>query len=265
MWSEQIPGWSVMYTLSFPVLLPPGRTYFDDPTAVVPSLQDGLVLSCSKHSEGFPLLLTISGLETEQDAIDFAYKLRFALQWASLRRGHSFSPSPRDAAVSNNNHFEGSAPTIFRTALAAKPYRARASMVTGTHLALLSSDISEALTDGVPAKLASHGALSLALELFSDLEFVGGANARFVMLITILEVLLPNKTSSKRGAVVNLVKETLAKVGRTDTKVIGRKVHYLYERRNDLLHEARAVEPHELDEMQTIARDTLIALISGHN
>jgi hypothetical protein len=254
-----------MYSLIFPVVLPPDRTYFNHPQAPVPPLSGGLLLSCMEHSGGFPLLLTVSGFGTEQEAMGYAETLRYALQWASLRRGHSFSPSSSEAVVSNERHFDGSTPTVFPAASTPTPFGTRTSDVKGSHLAILSGDINVALMEGVPAKLAGDGALSLAVELFADVEFVGGTNARFIVLFTALEVLLPRKSRGKRGAVVRLVKEALAKGGREVSKSVGKQVDNLYQRRNDLVHEGKAVTTSEVRELQTIVRDTLLALTKAHS
>jgi hypothetical protein len=62
--------------------------------------------------------------------------------------------------------------------------------VNGLHISVLSKLFGEYLTNGLPAKLAGNPELALSLELFSEVEFAGGTNAQFLMLLTALEVLV---------------------------------------------------------------------------
>jgi hypothetical protein len=217
----------------------------------------------AEHSKGAPLVLKISGFASEKDAKDFASMLMHSLRWASLRCGHSISPSSTEPNVSEGKMFDGSRPTVFSTNLNALPYHMSASVVEGLHLAVLSGYINEALADSIPKKLAADTALGLALELFADVEFAGATNSQFVVLFTALEVLVPKATSrGKRGAVVGMVKKALLNAGHANPKSIAKQLDELYVTRNDLMHEAKTVRSSELDELRAIVRDTLVALIS---
>jgi hypothetical protein len=61
-----------MFTLSFPVALPPDRSFFIDNRIAVPPLVGTLVLSCSERSEKSPLVLQVSELSSEGEAREFA-------------------------------------------------------------------------------------------------------------------------------------------------------------------------------------------------
>jgi hypothetical protein len=248
-----------MFTLSFPVLLPPDRSFFIDERAAVPPLNGKLDLSCGEHGEQSPLVLQVSGFPSEDEAKQFAPALASALRWASICCGYSISPS-RDGVVSvSTKHFDGSIPTVFPTTSRATPYHTTTTMVRGEHLILLSRRLNEAFSLEVPATLQSDKALALAVELFSDVEFVGGINARFVVMFTALEVLVSSK--SKRGAVVVLVKSSLSAAGREDAKIMGKTIDDFYVMRNDLVHEATSIDGPAYDQLRTIVQDVLSSRI----
>jgi hypothetical protein len=75
-------------------------------------------------------------------------------------------------------------------------------MHQGLHISVLSQKIGEAMTKGVPAKLQAQPELALALDLFSEVEFVGTAPSQFMMLFTALEV-LEIKATEKRGVTLS--------------------------------------------------------------
>jgi hypothetical protein len=80
------------------------------------------------------------------------------------------------------------------------------------HISILSNLIGASLAQGSPGKVNAKPGLALALELYSDCQFAGERNAQFIVLMTALEILVPNTSSKgKRGAVVALVKNTLSK------------------------------------------------------
>lgn len=133
-------------------------------------------------------------------------------------------------------------------------------MRTGQHISILSKSLSHALSHGKVAKLAASPELALALDLYSDRHFVGQRNAQFVVLMTALEVLVPN-AKGKRGAVVAFVKSTLSKGGHPDPKAVGKRLDDLYVARNALLHGAKSVTDSELMALESTVRSTLRALI----
>src|SRR5208282_6553042 len=96
-----------------------------------------------------------------------------------------------DVVSASQKHFDGSVPTIFLTTSGASPYHISGSMVNGAHLFCLSQELNNAFSAKVPAILSGHQPLSLAAELLSNVDFVGGTNAQFVVLFTALEVLIP--------------------------------------------------------------------------
>ena len=131
-----------MYTLNFPVQLPPEHSYFDNGQYPIPPLPGGLFLNCIE-SDGAPLVLRVSGFASEEDAV------KALLQAASLDSAHSFSPLGASAVLSESKHFNGSLPTVTSTANAALPWHATASMKNGLHISVLSRLIAEHLTNGV--------------------------------------------------------------------------------------------------------------------
>jgi hypothetical protein len=253
-----------VFTLNFPVRLPDEHTYFDDPryAAHVPPLQGGLSLGCISN-EGCPLVLKISGFQTEQDAIDFCPSLIASLRIAALDSKHSLTPSTNRAVTSIAKHFDGSVPTVTPTDANCLPYHTSTRQSEGLHISVLAKLIADSLGQSLHTKAAAKPALALALELFSDFEFTGGPNAQFVMLLTALEVLIP-KTSKhgKRGAVLGLIKSGLANAGHTDPKPVRKELDRLYDVRNGLIHEGKTVTAEDLATLRDIVRIVLKSMLS---
>jgi hypothetical protein len=250
-----------LYTLNFPVRLPPEHSYFDNAQYPIPPLPGGLFLNCIEN-EAAPLVLRVSGFASEEDAIKFSPVLKILLQAASLDSAHSFAPSGASALLSQSKHFNGDLPTVTPTMNAALPWHATASMKSGLHISVLSKLIAEHLTNGVAAKLNANSELALAVEMFSEFEFAGGPNAQFIMLLTALEVMIPaTSRAGKRGAVIGLVKKALSAAGHADPKSVGKALDALYNNRNALVHEGVSVTLSKLAELKKIVQDTLKAMI----
>ena len=252
-----------MFTVSLPVMLPPERSFFHDNQVAVPLLEGKFSLTCDPHQLDFPTLLRISGFESEEEAKKFIQSVIHSLRWASTERGFSISPSTADVATTTEKLFDGSAPVVFSSILNSQAYRAKATVLHGEHIYHLANVLNDALARDIPKKLQADKQLRLAFELFADVEFVGGTNARFVVLTTVLESLVPKGTSKKgkRGAVVGLVKATLTKAGHKDPKAVGKEVDNLYMARNNLIHDGVPVSKAQFDSLRTIVRDVLKVLV----
>jgi hypothetical protein len=251
-----------LFTLNFPVRIPNEHTYFDGGRHPVPLLPGGLSFGCV-DAEDHPLVLRITGFHSEQEALDFCPTLRKALQWASLDSEHSITPSDTSPIISTEKHFDGSIPTVTFTNITALPYFFTASSQNGEHISVLSKQIGAALAHGAVAKMNANSEFSLAVELYANHQFAGERNARFIVLMTALEILVP-KTSSrgKRSTVIAMVKDALSKSGHTDPKATGKHLDSLYVARNELVHEAKSVSDADLKALKEIVRSTLTALIS---
>jgi hypothetical protein len=247
-----------VFTLHFPVRLPNEHTFFDNGQYPVPPLPGGLSIRCLAH-ENAPLVLKIAGFATEQAALDYCPALAVALRMASLDCKHSMAPSDATPVVSLKELFDGSVPTVTSTKIDAQPYFMSASMQKGLHISVLSRALIDVLVHVVAKDTAPTPGFHLSLELFSDCQFVGERNAQFIVLMTALEVLVPN-TTRKRGPVIALVKNALSKVGRTDAKAMGKALDQLYVLRNELLHEGKAITHAELETLRQIVQLTLKAL-----
>jgi hypothetical protein len=250
-----------LYTLNFPVQLPPEHSYFDNGQYPIPPLPGGLFLNCIEVN-GAPLVLRVSGFTSEEDAVNFSPILKTMLQATSLDIGHSFAPLGASAVLSESKHFDGSLPTVTPTANAALPWHATASMKNGLHISVLSKLIADHLTNGVAPKLTANPELALAVEMFSEFEFAGGTNAQFIMLLTALEVMIPATSRTKRGAVIGLVKKALSAAGHPDPKSVGKNLDALYQDRNALVHSGVSVALSKLTELKEIVQDTLKAKIT---
>lgn len=221
-----------MFTLHFPIKLPEEHTFFDNGQYPVPPLPGGLSLRCFSNDK-MPVVLQISGFASEQSAINYCATLTSALRLAALDCRHSITPSSAAAVASGARHFDGSVPTVTVTDKGAMPYHATMSMQNGVHISVLSNLIGASLAQGLPAKVNTSPELALSLELYSNYQFSGERNARFVMLLTALEVLVPNTSSKgKRGAVIALVKAQLSKVKHPDPKSVSKVLDSLYTARN---------------------------------
>jgi hypothetical protein len=250
-----------MFTLHFPIKLPEENSFFDNGQYPVPPLPGGLSVGCVSNEKA-PLVLRISGFAVEQDAFDFCPTLRIALRLAALGSDHSLSPSDAQPVKSNQKHFDGSVPTVTLTGTTALPYHASASVHTGLHISVLSNLIGTSISQGSPGKIVANPRLALALELHADCQFAGERNAQFIVLMTALEVLVPQSTKKgKRGAVIGLVKMAIAKLSHPDPKSVGKTLDALYVTRNDFIHEAKPVTDGDLQSLKQIVRDTLRELI----
>lgn len=251
-----------LFTLNFPVRLPDEHTFFDNGQYPVPPLPGGLSFGCFSN-ENAPVVLQIGGFEVEQDAVDFCATLRTALRVAALGSDHSLTPSDAPCATSSEKHFNGSIPTVTPTEVRALPYHAFASTQNGLHISILSKLVGASLALGTVSKVNAKPELALALELFSDCQFAGERHAQFIVLMTALEIQIPNTTSKgKRGAVVGFVKDTLAKAGHANAKAVGKQLDDLYVARNALVHESKSVTDAQLKALNEIVRSTLQALVA---
>jgi hypothetical protein len=251
-----------LFTLNFPIRLPDEHTFFDNGQYPVPSLPGGLSFGCFSN-ENAPVVLEISGFAMEQDAIDFCTTLRTALRVAALGSHHSFTPSDAACVTSSEKHFNGNVPTVTPTQVKARPYHMSASTQNGLHISVLSKLVGASLVLGTVGRVNAKPELALALELFSDCQFAGERHAQFIVLMTSLEILVSNASSKgKRGAVVALVKNTLAKAGHPDPKSVGKELDNLYVARNALVHEAEPVTDAQLKALKEIVKSTLQGLVT---
>jgi hypothetical protein len=212
-------------------------------------------------NENAPVVLQIAGFAVEQDAIDFCATLRTALRVAALDSDHSITPSDAACVTSSQKQFNGNVPTVTPTQVKALPYHISVSGQNGLHISILSKLIGASL--GTVGKVNANPKLALALELYSDCQFAGERHAQFIVLMTALEILIPKASSKgKRGAVVALVKNTLAKAGHPDPKSAADELDDLYVARNALIHEAKPVTGAQLKALKEIVRSTLQGLVA---
>jgi hypothetical protein len=206
-----------------------------------------------------PFALKISGFAAVEDAIAFLPRLKPAFHWASIELGHSVVPDTRTPITSDQKIYNGNVPNVMRTELGAQPMFTSASSSLGTHLAVLSGHLNQALgSSSVPLEPR----VLLALELFARNDFVGGSLAQFVMLFTCLEVLVDGTASNgKRGAVLSLVNKICAKDGRSDGKAVRDRLDGLYIERNNAMHFGGDVDPGSLKALKGIVKDALRALV----
>lgn len=252
-----------MYSLALPVTLPEDRSFHIDGRATIPPLAGGLTLSCEKHSNGFPLILRVSGLPDLESAKVFAADLASAIRCASLDLGYSLRPSDHEPNVATIAGFDGGWPTVFETKLGARPMLASAYACMSEHLVTLAKQIDAGLASGRVYRLARNPPLALAVRLFSEMEFSGGETAKFVVLFSALEVLIPKSGGSKRSRVVGLVRRTLQDAGRAEAKTKAKHLDRLYEVRNDLIHEARPVRSEQVRDLAEIVQETLRLLVDA--
>jgi hypothetical protein len=148
------------------------------------------------------------------------------------------------------------------TQIKALPYHAFASTQSGLHISILSKLAGASLALGTVSRVNAKPELALALELLSDCQFAGERHAQFIVLMTALEIQIPNTTSKgKRGAVVGFVKDTLAKAGHANAKAVGKELDDLYVARNALVHESKPATDAQLKALKEIVRSTLQALM----
>lgn len=256
-----------MYSISLPLDLPADRSFFSDGYPL-PLIAGKHPLSCDQtrggmtsSDEHFPLLLRLDGFETQKEAEDFLPGFIAALRWASIDMGHSVSPSTEAPIFPKENHFDGRRTAISQTSHGCRGWFATVNSVASEHIGKVGKAIEGAFSLQVPAKFANEPELKLAFELYSDVEFAGGTNAKFIVLISALEIFLP--PNKGRGAVIKFVKDTLAADGQTDGKSVGKVLDNLFILRNALLHEAKSVTFEDLKSLREIVGRVLKAKITG--
>jgi len=250
-----------MYTLAYPVTLPDDRAFHCDDRAVVPPIGT-LRVSCREHKRDLPQIFNFTGFTDAESANAFADQLAQAFQCASLSIGHGFKLPDRAVTITEMSVFDGHTPSIFPTAIKAKPVTGVAYLTMSAHLATLSNQLGCAIESGAIDRLRNWPELATAVRLYSEAEFAGGATARFVVLLSALEVIVSG-SGGKRGAVRRLVTDSIRKSGREDAKSVGKEIDRLYEARNALVHEAHPVSMLQLDALAAIVRDTLRYLVDG--
>lgn len=252
-----------MYSLSLPLTLPEDRAFMVDDRLKIPPLLDSYPVTCTRHSEEFPQLLVVSGLPDIHTAQAFFHQLSSALRCGSLHLDHGFEIPSTEPVIATLRIYDGQFPTIFKTALNAKPAHTNAYVVMGQHLMTLTKAVDRALITGESERLTQRPELAAAVKIYSEMEFAGGSTAKFVVLLSALEVLVPKTQGGKRGAVAKLVFEALKSAGREDAKAVRKQIDSLYQARNDLVHEARPVTTAQVRELSIIVRDTLRCLVSN--
>lgn len=248
---------ATMYMLHIPVALPDKKFFAVDDEVPVPPLLGNLELCCAMPGGEPPFALQISGFRTVDDAKVFFSQLKLAFHWASIRLGHSMTPDVRAPNENDQKIYDGNVPQVMRTDIGAQPMFVNTKVSEGTHLAVLSAHLNEALGLNFGA---SEPRVSLALELFAKNGFVGGPLAQFVALFTVLEVLVDD-TASKRSRVISLVKKLRAADGHLDGKSVGKELDKLYTLRNDVLHDGGDINALSLATLNDIVKDALRILI----
>jgi hypothetical protein len=256
-----------MFTISLPIILPDDRSFHADGHPL-PQLEGKYVLSCEQTVAGFanaedsyPLILKIDGFETRAEAEQFLPKMIASLRWASMTVGHSISPSIEPPIEPQTKHFDGSKPAIFETALGCRGWFAKASSVGSQHVTVLGNAVKDAFAHQVPTKFLDDPKLQLAFELYSDVEFAGSTNAKFIVLISALEIFV--KANAGRGVVIKFVKDALITDGQSDAKATGKVLDNLFILRNSLLHEAKSVNGNDLKVLREIVARVLRALVNS--
>jgi hypothetical protein len=247
-----------MFTLHVPIALPDGFFFTEDGRVPVPPLLGHLKISFAMPTTEPPFALKISGFETIDDARAFLPRLKHAFHWASIQLGHSVVPDTQTPSENDQKIYNGNAPQVMLTTLSAQPMFASATSSLGTHLAVLSGHLNEALES---SSTPLEPRVSLAMELFARNDFVGGSLAQFVMLFTALEVLVDGTAGyGKRGPVLSLVNKICVKDGRTDGKGVVKRLDGLYRERNDAIHFGQDIGPASLKALKAIVKDALRAL-----
>ena len=209
-----------MFTLAYPVLLPEGHGFHDDARAIAPLLEGSLRLTCLDFREGHVQPLIVQGFESAEAAKQFAANFGAALQCASLSLAHGLGAVDSDAAVDFVGHYDGHRPAIYSTTPGASPYFATARATSIDHIIGLAERLNHELQNETARRLAGWPELAVAVRLFSEVEFAGGNTARFVVLLSALEVLVPQARGTKRNRVLSLVRDALLSADRKDRKAV---------------------------------------------
>ena len=221
-----------------------------------PAIWDGLHLSLLPSPDDLPQhTLVISGFETSEAAIGFVPRLRTALRIASVRLGYSIGFGSEQAVLEAKSHFDGTRPTVLPTSTPPRPFFGSVSVREQMHVATLAALVSQAFASGA-CVLAEDPRLALSLQLHAEADFAGETNARFMALITAMEVLVEGAGGKKRNAVRNMVKSLAS-------KAYAKKLDALYEVRNSLVHDGVAVTTDRLSELKTIVGMVLQARLAA--
>lgn len=252
-----------MFTLAYPISLPEERGFHDDARATTPPLAGGLRLTCLDFRQGQVQLLLIQGFESAEAAVGFSREFGTALQCASLSLPHGIGISDAEPVSEFLKRYDGHVPAVYPTVPGASPYFASSSVTSIDHVTGLAALLNHDLQKGTSRRLADWPQLNVAVRLFSEAEFAGGETARFVVLLSALEVLVAQARNGKRNQVLKLVRDTLSAAGREDRKAVCAELSDLYDTRNALLHEAKPVTGGDVARLRAIVRDTLRILVDA--
>jgi hypothetical protein len=251
-----------MYSLAYPVTLPDDHTFHVDDRTPVPPVAS-FTISCNQHQRGNPQVFSFHGFSDPAAAEQFSKRLADAFLCASLALPHGFRLPDRPLNVTERRHYDGWTPTVYPSKINATAVTANAFMTSSVHLVTLARQLDFELQSGAVDRVSNSAELALAIRLFSESVFAGGETARFVVLLSALEVLVDANRGSKRGAIRKLVFQVMKASGRTDAKVVGNQIDALYKARNALIHEARPVSVGLVQELEAVVRDTLRCLADG--
>lgn len=241
-----------MFTLYFPISLPEGRGLFSNGFEY-PAIKGGLHLGLLPATDDIPLhTLVVTGFETLDAAAGFVPELQTALRIASVHLGYSIGFSGKDACAANSSNFDGAVPTVLPASTPARPYYTSSSTSYQIHVSNIAGLVSSALNSGANSRANDDPGLALSLQLHADSDFAGGTNARFMVLVTAIEVLVEGTGGSKRNAAKAMVKRSVS-------KACAKRLDILYGARNALVHDGVAVTTAQLSELRAIVGQVLKA------
>lgn len=251
-----------MYTLAYPIILPEGHGFHDDPRAIAPLLEGGLRLTCRKFSLNEAQILLVEGFDDANTAVQFSNSFGAALRCASLSLTHGFNLHGGPAVIDHEGiYYDGHVPTVYPTGSGAKPIFATARVANIDHIIGLAEQLNHELRDGTAKRLDHWPELAVSVRLFSEVDFAGGETARFVVLFSALEVLVQKARGGKRTHVQRLVRNTLTSADRPGRKSMCADLDMLYDVRNGLLHEAKPATAGDVKRLREIVRETLRILV----
>lgn len=252
-----------MYTLAYPIMLPEGHGFHDDPRAVAPLLEGGLRLTCRKFNLKQAQILLVEGFLDANAAVQFSNSFDAALRCASLSLTHGFNLHSGPAVIDHEGIYDGHVPTVYPTGLDAKPIFATARVANLDHVIGLVEQLNHEFRNETAKRLDHWPELTTSVRLFSEVDFAGGETARFVVLFSALEVLVRKARGGKRTHVQRLVRDTLTSADRPGRKSVCADLDKLYDVRNRLLHEAKPVTALDVKRLREIVRETLRILVDG--
>jgi hypothetical protein len=235
-------------TLCLPVRLPGRDTFY--------SAGGGLLFfghSMQLLEHGSYRYIEIQRVE-EREAERIALLANVGMSWAAVRAEMGLVPTIEPLQRATGITFRGEHPTAIPEGLVSHPTRVDSSHSTEHAVGPLFISMEEVETHpGIEAAIT--GSAKLAFELFSSSFYEVSANARFITLTTVMEILAVKGRSPRKSEKIQQYSIDVAtKLSKPNPADYGVKAGELYRKRNNLVHNGKSVTSKDVLELRQLAQ-----------